>query len=318
MMNRSRTISSTDLCASTSAPYDDSALEGVAVNIKLLLKLIEDHKNACAKEKKDGRRMLRVAGMMTILDMVRSRIQKCQSFGLKTSEATELRRCNTDLRPRNTTKEKKVSDQPCDEKECLKKQINTSLAARKSLEVMCSSLGKEKEIMAVELARKAQEVNGMEDYINDLKAQNATLLEKVQEYAASDHKKKCNIVEEAEKQGIATLQERNKVLSDQLLWSLDGYRSIKRKLKEAQEDNQALRGVVEEMGVKVGDSLGRIRSFKQRVASGSEPVDIKGKILDLEHLFECFDRMLSKYRQRKGECVQLKGEINARKPSVLA
>ncbi|GFQ08427.1 hypothetical protein PHJA_002986700 [Phtheirospermum japonicum] len=35
----------------TEQHYDDSALEGVAANIKLLLKLTQDHKNACDKEK---------------------------------------------------------------------------------------------------------------------------------------------------------------------------------------------------------------------------------------------------------------------------
>ncbi|KAL0305450.1 UNVERIFIED_CONTAM: hypothetical protein Sradi_5962300 [Sesamum radiatum] len=128
--------------------YDDSALEGVAAHVKLLLKLIKDHKDACDnKEKKnDARRMLRVATMMTILDTIRSRIQKCQSFGGK----------------------RYAGD---DEKDKLRRELGASLAARKSLEIMCSSLGKEKEIMAAELLKKVHELNEMEELINDLKDQ---------------------------------------------------------------------------------------------------------------------------------------------------
>ncbi|KAL2524415.1 myosin heavy chain-related [Abeliophyllum distichum] len=317
-MSRIRVSSSPELAASSSTTeqyYDDSALEGVAANVKLLLKLIQDHKDACNKEKKDGRRMLRVATMMTILDNVRTRIKKCQSFGNKSSEA-ELRRCNTDLKPNHVPRDKRHSEPIADEKERLRKELNASLAARKSLEIMCSSLGKEREIMAAELSRKVHELNGMEELINDFKAQNETLLEKVQE-CASDHKERGG--NEGEMQENIALQERNNVLSEQLLRSLDGYRSMKRKLKEAREEFVGMRSTMDEMGAKVKTSLNRVRSFKERVASTSNPpVDVQEEIIALEHMFECFQMMVAKHEQKKGECLQTKGKINACKPSVLA
>lgn len=276
-----------------SEPYDDSALEGVATNIKLVLKLIEDHKDASTKEKKDSRRTLRVAEMMTILDMVRARIQKCQSFGNK-SEAS-LRRCNTELRASHAPSDKRPSDQPVvDEKEGLRKELNASLAARRSLEMMCSSLGKEKEIMAGELARKAQEASEMEEEINGLRAQNETLSEKIKENAAEQRERKYG--GERNAQANTALQGRNKALSEQLLRSLDGYRSMKRKYKEAQEENLVMREKVEELGVKIGASLEQIRGFKQRSFTESgQLIDIK-EILELEQFFEHFKMEVSKHR----------------------
>ncbi|KAK2980541.1 hypothetical protein RJ640_015926 [Escallonia rubra] len=302
-MSRPRANSSPDLLprSPTAEEYDDSALEGVAANIKLLLKIVQDHKEACTKQKNDGRRMLRVAGMMTILDNVRTRIQKCQSFGSKRSEA-ELRRCKTDLKTSPVSRDKRPAESIVDEKERLQKDLNSCLAARKSLEVMCSSLGKEKEIMAGELARKVHELNELEDYVSDLKAQNATLSEKVQEYAAV-HKEKKN---GGETHGNAALQERNKTLSEQLLRSLDGYRSMKRKLKEAQEENSVMRATMEEMGAKFGASLDRIRGYKQTATRGGELVELEDEISELEHMFECFDMKFPRSGQKKGECVKPK------------
>lgn len=299
----------------------------MAANIKLLLKLIQDHKDACDKEKNDSRRMLRVATMITILDSVRDRIQKSQSFGNKSSEA-ELRRRNTDLRPNNVPREKRQSGEPAvdEEKERLRRELSASLAARKSLQAMCSSLGKEKEIMAAELSRKVQELNGMEELVNDLKAQNETLLHKVQE-CASKHKEKKHGggggggVGGGESHGNVALQERNKALSEQLLRSLDGYRSMKRKLKLAQEENVKMHAAMDEMGEKIMRSLERVRSFKEHLSlsSGSNPpIDGQEEILQLESMFECFQMMVTKYDRKQGECNQPKGEINACKPSVLA
>ncbi|XP_022879356.1 uncharacterized protein LOC111396954 [Olea europaea var. sylvestris] len=316
-MSRFRVNSSPELAAPSTSEqyYDDSALEGVAANVKLLLKLIQDHKDACNKEKKDGRRMLRVATMMTILDNVRTRIQKCQSFGNKTSEV-EMWRCNTDLKPNHVPRDKKQGEPIADEKERLRKELNASLAARKSLEIMCSSLGKEKEIMAAELSRKVHELNGIEELVSDLKAQNESLLEKVQERALDHEERGGN---RGETQGNLDLQERNKVLSEQLLRSLDGYRSMKRKLKEAREEYVGMRSTMDEMGAKAKTSLNRVRSFKERMASGSNPpVDVQEEIVALEHMFECFQMMVEKHEQKKGECLRTKGEINTCKPSVLA
>ncbi|XP_059638465.1 uncharacterized protein LOC132280750 [Cornus florida] len=316
-MSNIRANSAPDLLPSSTSTNrrDHSSLEGVAANVKLLLKLIQDHNEACAKEKNDSRRMLRVAGMMTILDNVRTRIQKCQSFGLK--KEAELRRCNTDVKSSNVPMDKRIMEPIADEKEKLRRKLAGSLAARKSLEIMCSSLGKEKEIMAAELSRKVHELTGMEELINDLKAQNETLLERVHECAAQ-HKSGGGL--ERQGQVYAALQERNRALSEQLLRSLDGYKSMKRKLREAKEENGAMRGTMEEMVAEVGAGLERIRSFKQRITTGSEPgIDIEEEeISQLENMFECFEVKLTKHGQNTGECVKPKGEINASQPSVLA
>ncbi|CAI9260170.1 unnamed protein product [Lactuca saligna] len=251
--------------------YDDAALEGVAANVKLLLKLIQDHKEACKTQRNDGRRMLRVAGMMTILEMVRTRIQNCQSFGTKRSDGLGP----FGLSPAQSPKEKQRSTDllTVDEQEKLKREHSASLAARKSLEIMCSGLGKEKEIMMGELAKKAHELSEMEEHINDLKAQNETLLEKVSQCAEMhkhDEKK-------------------------QLLESLDGYRLMKRKMSEVHEENMAMQATMEEMGTKVSASLDKIRNYRQHLNNDSEEiVDIEEGILELEHIFKCFEKNLSK------------------------
>lgn len=299
----------------TSERHDQSTLEGVAATVKLLLKLIQDHNAACTKEKNDGRRMLRVAGMMTILENVRTRIQKCQSFGLK-NEA-EMRGCNADHKSCNVQSDKRPSEPIIDEKSKLRKELNASLAARKSLEIMCTSLGKEKEIMAAELAKKVQELSGMEELTNDLKVQNETLSEKVKEYAA-EHKEK-KIGHGGETKANAALLERNKALSEQLLRSLDGYKSLKRKLKGAKEENEAIRAAMEEMEVEVGARVEWIRGFKQQIATrNGQRLDIEREISELENVFECLELKVSKHGKKKGECVKPKGEISASQPSILA
>ncbi|KVH85612.1 hypothetical protein Ccrd_025431 [Cynara cardunculus var. scolymus] len=280
-------------------------LEGVAANVKLLLKLIQDHKNACKTQRNDGRRMLRVAGMMTILEMVRTRIQKCQSFGTKRSELLKVS-------PAQSPKDKRLSDPiMIDEKEKLRRELSASLAARKSLEIMCSGLGKEKEIMMGELAKKAHELAEMEEHINDLKAQNETLLEKVQE-CAEMHKD-----EEKETQGNMELQERNKSLSKQLLKSLDEYRSMKRKLKDVHEENMAMQATMEEMGVKVSQSLEKIRSYRQHSTTESdEIVDIEEGISELEHMFKCFELNERKHGKKSGETVHPNSKISSCKTVI--
>jgi len=264
---------------------------GIASNIKLLLKLIQDHSEASTKEH-DDRKVQRVAGMIKIIDDAKSRIEKCQSSGKK-----ELRRCNTDLRPNAPRVNKKSNEPITDEKERLRKELNASLAARKSLEIMCSSLGKEKEIMASELSKKVQELCGMEELISDLKAQNEMLLRKVQTCVEEHIEKKCNRGEVA--QGNAGLHERNRALSEQLLKSLDGYRSLKRKFKEAKEENIGILATMEEMGMGVQASLDRVRSFRQQMASRNEKeVDIE-EISALENMFESFNIKISKHGHKK-------------------
>ncbi|KAI3741558.1 hypothetical protein L1987_59232 [Smallanthus sonchifolius] len=244
--------------------YDDAALEGVAANVKLLLKLIQDHKDACKTQRNDGKRMLRVAGMMTILDMVRTRIQKCQSFGTKRAELPRQS-------PIQSPKDKRLTESITgDEKESLKRELNASLAARKSLEVMCSSLGKEKEIMMGELTKKAHD----------------------------EGKGK-------ETQGTAELQERNKSLSKQLLKSLDEYRSMKRKLTEVHEENMMMQSTMEEMGAKVSCSLEKIQHYRQHLTTESDEIlDIEEGVSELEHMFKCFELNEKRHGKKCGEHVK--------------
>ncbi|KAL8108408.1 uncharacterized protein LOC141672675 [Apium graveolens] len=294
-----RTHSSPDLRDYSSSPgeYDDSALEGVATNIKLLLKLIQDHKEACKKGQNDSRRMLRVAGMMTVLDNVRNRMQKCQSFGNKKPQA-RLMRCNTDIRVNPPQAGEGIVD---DDKAKLKKDLNACLVARKSLEGMCSSIGKEKEIMAAELARKNHELNELEEHVNDLRAQNETLLQKVKEFAV-DYEDKFDKGKGKVEGNAADLQVRNKALSEQLLTSVDGYRLMKRKLRNTQEEALVMRQTIEKMSERVGAGLHHVRAVKQQIETKSDAdklVCFKEGTEKVEHVFECLEIMVSKHVQRK-------------------
>lgn len=317
-MSRTRANSSPDLIpvgmSNTESP-DCSTLEGVAANVKLLLKLIQDQNEASTKDN-DDRKTQRVAGMMTILDDVKTRIQKFQSHGTK--REAELRRCFTELKPSHQApRDKKPQDVTTDEKQSLRRELNASLAARKSLEIMCSSLGKEKEIMATELARKVHELNGMEELINDLKAQNETLLAKVQACAANHKEKKGDGGGDA--QGKPSLHDRNKTLSEQLLKSLDGYRSLKRKLKETQEENATIRAKMEEIAAEFIAGVESIGRLRQRIAGGNDrPVDIEREISGLESSFDCLKLKDLKHGTKKSENIKPKAELKSNKPSVLA
>lgn len=256
--------------------------------------------------------------MMSIIEDVKTRIQKSQS----SSRKPELRRCNTDLRANNSNaprdnKNKSNELAVNDDKEKLKRQLSMCLAAKKSLEIMCASLGKEKEIMASELARKVQELEETEELISDLRAQNDMLLGKVKACAV-EHKERRSGVGETS-QGNAALQERNRALSEQLLKSLDGYRSLKRKLKDSQEENVKMEEEMEKMGVEVQDGLERIQKLREKIdGKGSEKeVDINEEIKALEGLFECFDLKISKHRQKKNESSKSKNEAKVNEASVI-
>ena len=79
--------------------------------------------------------------MMTILDDLTTRIQKAQQKS-SSSGKKELKRCNTELKPRHNPNKNDPRDVQ------LRKELSASMAARKSLQMMCSSLGKEKDMMA--------------------------------------------------------------------------------------------------------------------------------------------------------------------------
>ncbi|PON71645.1 myosin heavy chain-like protein [Parasponia andersonii] len=305
---------------------EDHSFEGIATNIKLLLKLVQDHNEAGTRDGVDDRKSQRVAGMMSIIEDVKTRIQKSQSSGRK----PELRRCNTDLlrsnnggggssssAPRDNTK--KSNELPInDEKERLKRQLSMSLAARKSLEILCGSLGKEKEIIASELSRKVQECASLEELVSDLRAQNDMLLGKVKACAAEHKERRSSSGVGETSQGNAALQERNRALSEQLLKSLDGYRSLKRKLKDSQEESVKMEVEMEKMGVEVQDGIERIQTLKEKIGkwSGEKEVDIDEEIKALEGMFECFNLKISKHREKKSASPKKKNETKVNKATL--
>ncbi|EPS60590.1 hypothetical protein M569_14213, partial [Genlisea aurea] len=189
-------------------------LSGVAANIKLLLKLIQEHQNASHKDN-DRRRMLRVATMLTILDSVKARIRKCQSFG---KQKSELRRCNTDLKPPSA----KCLLLPPDNHHHHPSSSSSggggngsssSSTSVKSLEVMCASLGREKEIMAKELSRKEHQMSDLQDDITDLKEHNHMLIEKLKTFQSSGR-------DSDEPERMKEVKEKSRILTEQLLRSL--------------------------------------------------------------------------------------------------
>ncbi|OMO74992.1 hypothetical protein CCACVL1_16362 [Corchorus capsularis] len=280
--------------------HQDITFEGIAANVKLLLKLIHEQ-SLMSNVDQDDRKTQRMAGMITILDDVKTRIQKCYSPTPAVAKK-DFRRCNSDLKPQRAPRDPKRDHVAVDEKEMLKKEIHANCAARKSLEAMCSSLGKEKEIMASELSRKVQELNGMEELINDLKAQNETLLGKVQICYEEhrDNKKYGGGGDHQTQVAAAALQDRNKALSEQLLKSLDGYRSLKRKYKDAREKNVRFETTMEEMGVEVAEWLDRIHGLKQQLATTKvEKEDIVKEISALECLFQSFNVKMSTHMEDK-------------------
>ncbi|KAF8034122.1 hypothetical protein BT93_C0409 [Corymbia citriodora subsp. variegata] len=249
--------------------------------------------------------------MMSILDDVKTRVQKSQC-GNKKREA-ELRRCHTELRPRNGNRDKKTDEIVVDEKEKLRKALNASLTAQKSLEMMCSSLGKEKEIMEAELTRRVHELNEMEEHLNDFKAQNEKLLAKVQACAAEHKERKHG----GEARKDVTLQERNKELTEQLLKSLEGYRSLKRKFKDSQEENRQLTTTMEELGMEIASGLNLVHGFRQCAeAKGEGAMDVCGEISELENLLQCFEMKVSKIID--GTAPKTKAEISTGKPFLVA
>ncbi|XP_010530399.1 PREDICTED: non-neuronal cytoplasmic intermediate filament protein [Tarenaya hassleriana] len=299
-MSRMRALSSPELDfpESSSAarnpedkkPLEDTGFECVATNAKLLLKLVQDHNEASLRHQ-DNWKTQRVNTMMTILDDLKSRIQKThQSSGKK-----ELRRCFTDLKPnhqiKNQGKPQNESPRPPDEIQKLRKELDASLAARKSLQMMCSSMGKEKEIMARELARKAQELTEMEDLLGDIRAQNEKLSQKVQACAAEHKEKKGGAGQE---NGV--LKARNRELSDQLLKSIDGYKSLKRRYKDVKDENAEMRRMLRDLAEDVKAGSETLHELQDKVTRTNDETEmnLEDEILALESLFQEISTAISK------------------------
>lgn len=264
---------------------------GVATNVKLLLKLIQDHNGGVTKDNLE-RKHHRVAGMISIIDEVRNRIQKIQTTSKRRAE---LRRCNTDVKPNiPSPRDKKSHELVTDEKERLRRELHASLVARQSIQAMCSSLGKEKQIMASELARKAQELAELEEFISDLKDQNQSLMQKLQ--VSSPEQEKSS---EVERQGNLMMQQRNNELSEQLLKSIDAFQSLKRKFQSVQEENREIHASMEEIEVEVQAGIEKIRSFKEKLATINGADIIKEEISALEQMLESLSLKISQHRQKE-------------------
>ncbi|KAL3504105.1 hypothetical protein ACH5RR_033946 [Cinchona calisaya] len=200
----------------------------------------------------------------------------------------------------------------------LLKELVTSLAARESLETMCLRLEKERKFLAGELAKKVEELNVMEEIVNDLKAQNEKLFEKVKESYALDRRENTfGLVVGAEIQAHAILKQRNRTLSDHLLRALEGYRLLKKKLKEAVEENFEARSTMQELVVEVRASMERLRGFKEQISSGIDCSDsIEEEFAQLEHIFEYLLMQVTKHG-KKEITENIKVKTNDSVPSVL-
>ncbi|KAG7615032.1 hypothetical protein ISN45_At04g004310, partial [Arabidopsis thaliana x Arabidopsis arenosa] len=310
-MSRLRAFSAPDLVPSdsgsiTSSPtrtiehqsHEDSGLEGITTNVKLLLKLVQDHNEATSRHHDDWK-VQRVNTMMTILDDLKTRIQKAQQQS--SSGKKELRRCYTDLKrsPDLTKSPTKPPQNDPEDIQKLRKELSASMAARKSLQMMCSSLGKEKEIMALELSRKAHELNEMEELVSDFRAQNEKLLKKVQNCAVEHNKeKKEDIDGPGPGDNNVPLQGRNKELSEQLLKSIDGYRSLKRKYKDVQDENGSMRRALRDYAEGVNVGTQRLTKLHEKITREDE-VNIENEISNLEKLFQGLGLKILNHSQNK-------------------
>lgn len=253
------------------------------------MKLLQDHQEASNKDGIDERKAQRFAGMLTILEDVKIRLQKAQPP--VTKRQAELRRCNTDLKINPPPKNSRKTNETLilDEKEKLRRDLNISFAAQKRLGVMCATIGREKEIIARELTRKVQEVNELEEHVNDLIAQNEKLTGKIQAYVAEKKEIKRRNADTEYSLRYAASKERNKELSEQLQKSLEGYKLFKRKHIEVQEERDAIQAAMVEVREDVKGGINLVHSLKQCVddcSLGEQAKDIDDKITRLDQLFQ--------------------------------
>jgi len=132
------------------------------------------------------------------------------------------------------------------ENQKLQKELSAKLTDLKNLHIMFSTLGREKEIMAAELVRKARILGEMEEDLNDLKEQNTILSNKLEAYARENKTKNRD-----NQATIASLQNRNKLLAEQVLKTSEGYRAYKRKSKELQEQNSGFKREIGNLKVSI-------------------------------------------------------------------
>ncbi|CAA7408898.1 unnamed protein product [Spirodela intermedia] len=238
-----------------------------------------------------------MAGILCVLDEVTSGLERFHAPARR--RKAELRRCSTDLcrsgepptaglqlgkdrgLPETTTVE---------ENQRLRKELSASLTMQKNLQKMFSNQGKEKEIMGGELARKAQELQDIEEHLSDVKAQNERLLEKVRLCATEHKEKKSRGGGDAPPAACEQyLIDRNNTLSEQLIRTLDGYRALKRKVKDLQEEKAKVQEKVAEMAARMSKGFCHIRDFCRRLATGmgnapAEDDDVEEDISSIENV----------------------------------
>lgn len=175
---------------------------------------------------------------------------KCENTRL----TNEHNRCMEEQGDVNTLQ----ADLARDENQKLQKEISTKLTDVKNLRILFSSLGREKEIMAAELALKARLLGEMEEHLNDLKEQNKTLSNRLKTYARENKTKNRGTQET-----ILSLQNRNKQLAEQVLRTSEGYRAIKRESKDLREQNSGLKREIAHLK----DSILKEEKFRSGLAS---------------------------------------------------
>ncbi|KAK8954599.1 hypothetical protein KSP39_PZI002914 [Platanthera zijinensis] len=267
--NISRPVSLPELLAHA----DDSAtLEGVTEKVELIFKLLKKH-NATGKE--DGGRMPRsLAEILGILDDVRSRIELCSQLSGRRN--AELRRCKTDILRGNAPTSPTSICYPAEENQKLRRELAASMAARKSLESMFAGLGREKEMIAGELACKVQELRCAEEVAADLCAENKMLSDKVRACAA-EHRWCGGDGSGAgrEEAVVREMQGRNRELEEQLLGSLERYKKAKKGLKEAEKET-----------ARVVEAAAAAAKWLRWVREKGRPAVTDKEILELEEVWE--------------------------------
>lgn len=279
---------------------------GVVTQLKLLLKIIEDHKEAIRNNRNDGRKRLRVATMLTILENIRLGIQRCQ-FKTKTTE--------TDLGPSSSSNSDGEQHQRRytgeDEIEMLRKKLQAMSEVRKNLELSCANLADDKKRIAIELAKTTHLIKETEERINDLKPHNKILAIKVKK-CQCEHKNKRRYCYRGfrsaasllkEKQEKAILLENNETLEQNLEIAVINCQSIEIKEKQIQHTNSRIREEMKTITEKVNAGLNIFNQFKENMASrpGDTPAYIAKEIARLEHIFELFQNMVLNYK-KKEEC----------------
>lgn len=215
-----------------------------------------------------------------------------QKVNVTRRREAELRRCNTDLRRGAPQRDKAkpldpaANDTPDAQK--LRRELFSSFNARRNLERMCASLSREKEFIAAELARKVRELGEAEELVEDIRRQNAALLEKLKTFAPRENG------DGGDGEGRthnSALQERNKALTEQLLRSVDAGRVMKRRLAEVQEENAR----VAEVTMAVARLVSRIR---EKMNAGD--AELEEEVKSLERVLIGLQGKLLRLHQRKG------------------